>query len=245
MVAIYLALSPFGVTMAEEAKFVELSVYPSTAMLEHAHDYQSVVAVAKRDDGVSVDVTDKVEWQLESATNSATLDDFVLRPAANGQGVLKAKLGDLAAQCDVTVATIENVKPVSYRHDVIPVLVRAGCNSGACHGSSRGKDGFRLSLFGFDPAGDYERLTREMSTRRINRALPDDSLLLVKAVGSVPHTGGRARHGVLRQASRLDRGRCAERSGWRADGGPRRVFPTARGARRLWHAATIRGVCAL
>ncbi|WP_442482827.1 DUF1549 and DUF1553 domain-containing protein [Aeoliella sp. SH292] len=177
--------------MADEAKFVELSVYPSTATLEHAHDYQSVVAVAKRDDGVSVDVTDKVEWQVESATGSATLDGFVLRPAANGQGVLKAKLGDLAAQCDVTVATIESVKPISYRHDVIPVLVRAGCNSGACHGSSRGKDGFRLSLFGFDPAGDYERLTREMSTRRINRALPDDSLLLVKAVGSVPHTGGK------------------------------------------------------
>src|SRR6185295_15485731 len=75
--------------------------------------------------------------------------------------------------------------------DVMPIFMAAGCNVGSCHGSARGKDGFRLSLFGFDPDGDYFRITREMSTRRINLADPRQSLLLLKATGKVPHTGGK------------------------------------------------------
>ncbi len=80
---------------------------------------------------------------------------------------------------------------MSFRLDVMPVLTSAGCNTGTCHGSSRGKDGFRLSLFGFDPSGDYQRITRELATRRINLARPAASLLLEKATGAVPHTGGK------------------------------------------------------
>ena len=63
----------------------------------------------------------------------------------------------------------------------MPVFMRAGCNTGSCHGAARGKDGFRLSLFGFDPDGDHYRLTREMNGRRINLAVPAESLLLEKA----------------------------------------------------------------
>lgn len=80
---------------------------------------------------------------------------------------------------------------VSFRRDVMPVLFRAGCNSGTCHGSARGQDGFHLSLFGYDPAGDYFRISQEMIGRRVNVAKPEQSLLLKKATGSVPHTGGR------------------------------------------------------
>ena len=79
---------------------------------------------------------------------------------------------------------------VSFKLDVMPVLMKAGCNAGACHGSSRGKDGFRLSLFGFDPDGDYYRLTREQIGRRINLAIPEESLMLEKGLGVVNHTGG-------------------------------------------------------
>lgn len=78
----------------------------------------------------------------------------------------------------------------SFRLDVMPVFFRAGCNSGGCHGAASGKDGFRLSLFGYDPAGDYYRLTQQMVGRRIDVAVPEQSLLLMKALGKVPHTGG-------------------------------------------------------
>lgn len=80
---------------------------------------------------------------------------------------------------------------VSFRRDVMPVFFRAGCNSGTCHGSARGQDGFHLSLFGYDPRGDYFRITQEMIGRRVNVARPSQSLLLRKAIGAVPHTGGK------------------------------------------------------
>jgi hypothetical protein len=89
------------------------------------------------------------------------------------------------------VAALQLDHPMSFKHDVLPVLTKAGCNTGACHGSARGRDGFHLSLFGYDPDGDYDRITREMGARRINLAIPEESLLLLKATGSVPHTGGK------------------------------------------------------
>jgi hypothetical protein len=79
----------------------------------------------------------------------------------------------------------------SFRQDVMPIFFRAGCNAGSCHGASRGKDGFMLSLFGYDPKGDYFRITEEMAGRRVNVASPAESLLLLKATGGVPHTGGK------------------------------------------------------
>ena len=72
----------------------------------------------------------------------------------------------------------------------MPIFLRNGCNQGGCHGAARGKDGFRLSLFGFDPDGDHYRLTRELNGRRINLAIPEESLLVEKSTGKVPHTGG-------------------------------------------------------
>ena len=90
-----------------------------------------------------------------------------------------------------TIPPAQLPKPVSFRLDVMPVFFRAGCNSGGCHGAASGKDGFHLGLFGYDPAGDYYRLTRQMVGRRIDLAVPAQSLLLLKATGMVPHTGGR------------------------------------------------------
>ena len=67
---------------------------------------------------------------------------------------------------------------------------KAGCNNGSCHGSFQGKGGFRLSLFGYDPAKDFNTLTRDVMGRRIDPVEPDKSLLLLKATGQVPHEGG-------------------------------------------------------
>ncbi|MCW1925759.1 DUF1549 and DUF1553 domain-containing protein [Luteolibacter arcticus] len=80
----------------------------------------------------------------------------------------------------------------AFQSDVLPVLTRAGCNAGACHGAASGQGGFRLSLFGYDPESDYERITREFGGRRIDLARPEDSLLLRKASETeVDHEGGR------------------------------------------------------
>jgi hypothetical protein len=80
---------------------------------------------------------------------------------------------------------------VSFRNDVMAVLSKGGCNQGVCHGNQNGKNGFRLSLRGQDPAFDYTSLTRDMLGRRTNRQRPTESLLLLKATARIPHEGGR------------------------------------------------------
>src|SRR6266404_5805629 len=80
--------------------------------------------------------------------------------------------------------------PVSFRNDVMPVLSKAGCNAGMCHGNQNGKAGFKLSLRGEDPAFDFNALTREAFGRRANPLEPVRSLLLVKATAETAHEGG-------------------------------------------------------
>jgi hypothetical protein len=88
-------------------------------------------------------------------------------------------------------AAAEPAAAPSWRRDVMPVFFRAGCNAGTCHGAARGKDGFMLSLFGYDPAGDFRRTVEDIPGRRVNTAVPAESLLLLKATGAVTHTGGK------------------------------------------------------
>jgi hypothetical protein len=170
------------------ADVTSLAVYPSEIVLDDGDDYQGVIAVATRANGVTLDVSDQVEWIVEGA---ARLEGTRLLPVADGATVLRASYGAHQAEAPVKVVGVANHPPVSFRHDVMPIFLRGGCNAGGCHGSSRGKDGFRLSLFGFDPAGDYFRLTREQAVRRVNLSIPEESLLYTKVTGKVPHTGGK------------------------------------------------------
>ena len=82
-------------------------------------------------------------------------------------------------------------EPPDFLYHVVPTLTRAGCNAGVCHGTPSGKNGFRLSLRGFDPRQDFATLTREVDGRRINRLDPARSLILQKATAEIPHQGGR------------------------------------------------------
>src|SRR4051795_11417623 len=79
---------------------------------------------------------------------------------------------------------------VTFERDVEPILTRAGCNAGACHGKARGQNGFALSLLGFDPDFDFDAIAREARGRRVFPATPEESLLLRKATAAVPHGGG-------------------------------------------------------
>lgn len=93
---------------------------------------------------------------------------------------------------DTTASASPGVGTVSFVNDVVPLLTRHGCNAGACHAKAgNGQNGFQLSLLGFEPAEDYEHLVKEARGRRLFAAAPENSLLLMKAAGRVPHGGGR------------------------------------------------------
>src|SRR6202040_3419658 len=91
----------------------------------------------------------------------------------------------------VEVKGLRQPAPISFASQVMPILTKAGCNSGGCHGKAEGQAGFKLSVFGFGPRADYQAVVMEGRGRRTFPAAPDQSLLLRKGAGLVPHGGGR------------------------------------------------------
>jgi len=169
---------------------VSIRVYPTNVDLATAQDRQSVIVQSVYADGITHDVTAEAKLTL-SDPSFARLESNLLSPIADGTTELKVEFSGHTAVLPVVVKDSGGIPPISFRLDVMPILMRSGCNTGSCHGAARGKDGFMLSLFGYDPNGDHFRLTRQVPGRRINLAIPEESLLIQKSVGSVPHTGGK------------------------------------------------------
>lgn len=173
---------------AAEPVVARLTVSPPNIELTGARDRQGVVVQAELADGSTKDVTALAKLTVSQPV--ARVANAVLAPVADGSATLQVKYANHSGSVPVTVTRATVADPLRFRTDVMPVLTRAGCNTGKCHGAASGKDGFRLSLFGYDPDGDFFRLTREMPGRRINLASPEDCLLVNKVTGRVPHTGG-------------------------------------------------------
>jgi hypothetical protein len=173
-----------------DAPLAKVEVFPPNVELSTSRDRQRMVVVGTRADGVTVDMTSQAQF---NPANPALVrfEGPVACPTADGETTLDVACAGQTVQVPVVVKQAAVDRPASFKLDIMPVFMRSGCNTGSCHGAARGKDGFRLSLFGFDPDGDHFRLTRELSYRRINLAIPQESLLIEKAVGAVPHTGGK------------------------------------------------------
>lgn len=174
---------------AKLPSMTKLEIFPDKFALETKRDFHQVVVMATFADATTRDVTAFANLKVADG-NVAKLDGDVLSPVADaGSTELSATLGSTTVKVPVSLQNGHKDRAVSFNLDVMPVFLRGTCNSGGCHGAARGKDGFRLSLFGMDPLGDYNRLTREMVGRRINLAIPEESTLVEKAVGAVPHSG--------------------------------------------------------
>jgi mono/diheme cytochrome c family protein len=166
-----------------------LQILPERYSLETKRDYHRVVVLATFQDATTKDVTDVCDLKIADS-KIAALDGLTLKPVADaGATEIVASIGGQTVKAPVTVKDGTKDRAISFRLDCMPVFMRGGCNQGGCHGAARGKDGFRASLFGMDPAGDFIRITREMPGRRINLAIPEESTLIEKAVGAVPHSG--------------------------------------------------------
>jgi uncharacterized protein DUF1549/uncharacterized protein DUF1553 len=168
----------------------KLEVFPSDFHLFNKREGQLIVARTTDPDGVTHDVTAKAKFTFADP-KFAKLEKNTLFALADGKTDLRVDFGGQSVTVSVVVEHADLIPATSFKRDVMPVFLRSGCNTGGCHGSARGKDGFRLSLFGFDADGDYQRITREMGARRINLALPQESLLVTKGAGLVSHTGGK------------------------------------------------------
>ena len=168
----------------------EIRVEPPAVALDHHRRPHSLIVTTTTPDGLTVDLTLQARYE-SSDPKIATVDAAGrVAPVAGGTARVTVTAAGKSAAVDVTVTLPPAPRPVSFRHDVMPVLSKAACNSGACHGYSLGKNGFKLSLRGADAAQDYQSLTDEFFERRINRHHPPASLLLAKPLGEVKHEGG-------------------------------------------------------
>ena len=171
---------------------VEIVVQPETIELSEPRAGQQLLVTGHYEDGPTRDLTRVAQFELkDSGVASVSKNGAVSTGKSDGETELTVRVGELTARVPVTVRNATQHRPVSFRRELVPVLSAAGCADIRCHGAPSGKDGFRLSLWGHDPDFDFEQLTRNVSARRTNPLDPGRSLILKKALGNVPHVGGR------------------------------------------------------
>ena len=169
-------------------KLSRITIEPKQIQLTGPSDYAQILVTAELSNGARADVTRMVKMKAEGSVATASLRGRIT-PTDDGEGTLTVEIGGHKAHAPITVKGISTKKKIDYVQDVMPVLSKLGCNAGTCHGSKDGKNGFKLSLRGYDPIYDVRAFTEELASRRVNIASPTDSLMLLKAIGAVPHEG--------------------------------------------------------
>jgi WD40 repeat protein len=174
---------PLGTTIAA------LDVTPSNVTLSGKYDVAQLVVMAKTSAGDRIDVTRLATIQSPGSF-AAVSRSGQLRAIADGSGELVVTLDAQAAHVPITVSDVGAEFHADFVRDVAPLLSRIGCTAGTCHGAQAGRNGFKLSLRGYDPINDVRALTDDLASRRVAIASPDNSLMLLKTTGAVPHGGG-------------------------------------------------------
>ena len=189
-----ITLIPIQVLLSKEitqdfSGIESIEVNPQSVKLDNPFDYSQVVTMAKLNNGQIIDATRnaKVEVQGDAVKISKS---GLIEPIKDGNAILNFELNGQKASVSVQVSGQGKKFNPDYVRDIMPVVSRMGCNQGTCHGSKDGKNGFKLSLRGYDPIYDIRAFTDDLGARRVNVAAPDSSLLLLKATGAVPHEGG-------------------------------------------------------
>jgi hypothetical protein len=168
-----------------------LSVEPATFTLAGLEQSRQLL-VTRRDPGGRLhDHTRSARYAVAPAGVIRVSEQGLVRVAGKGEAVITATLGDESVTARVVVREADADRPLHFANDVVPLLTRHGCNAGGCHGKASGQNGFKLSLFGFDPEFDYQAIVNEARGRRLFPAAPERSLFLLKAAGQVAHGGGK------------------------------------------------------
>lgn len=177
-----------GEPAIDVAAIASIDILPTEIKLDHPLAYTQLIVTATLADGSKVDVTRRIEAELPPFVIADSRR--LVRPIGSGTATATIKIGNHSVSVPVVATGIGDDLEIDFVRDVNPVLSRLGCNQGACHGAQAGKNGFKLSLRGYDPIFDIRALTDDHAARRINPAAPDDSLMLRKPLGLSPHQGG-------------------------------------------------------
>ncbi|MDA0808497.1 MAG: DUF1553 domain-containing protein [Planctomycetota bacterium] len=188
------SLMPDGAAGADQSvvgSLTRLEVFPEQLELTGPRSTAQLVVTGYRANGEVVDVSSVAEFVVTNHDLLDVSESGRLTPKRDGETQLQVSAGGVSTTLKAQVAGQQHALAVSFEHETLPVLAKAGCSGGACHGSPHGKGEFRLSLFGFEPAFDRMSLVKESQSRRVNTIKPAHSLLLRKPTMQIPHAGGR------------------------------------------------------
>jgi hypothetical protein len=167
------------------------TVTPATVKLDSPEATQQLLVTAMGTNGQPVDQTRSVTYESANPAIAVVDATGLVAPLAEGKTEIVIKAGTDVLRVPVEVTGLLKPRPISFANDIIPILTKATCNAGGCHGKAEGQNGFKLSVFGFDPESDHAAITKEARGRRVFPASPEASLLLMKGTGRVPHGGGK------------------------------------------------------
>lgn len=185
-----IAEAPSNTSTSQTSILQKITVYPSQIVLGSQRANQRLVIQGTYADGYSEDLTSKAQI-LSDNPSVVRIEGGRALPVASGTATIQVSIDTLKTESKVTARDIDRPAEWSFRNHVMPVLTKTGCNMGACHGAAAGKNGFKLTLRGYDPGADYLVLTREAVGRRVSPQEPGRSLVLLKPTLLVPHAGGR------------------------------------------------------
>ncbi len=188
LAAVALGLAP--ALPAADTTHTPLTVFPETTEL-HGRAARQQLLVTETVDSRPRDWTRSARYRSGNPAVAQVSPTGVVTPVADGETVIVADVNGREIRATVKVVGCDAESEVTYERDVLPILTRAGCNAGACHGKARGQNGFALSLLGFDRDFDYNAITQEGRGRRVFPEAPEYSLLLRKAAAELPHGGGK------------------------------------------------------
>jgi hypothetical protein len=167
-----------------------LHVYPARVQLDGPRALQRLGVLGECADGRAWDLTRQATFTSSAPAVAAVDRHGVITPKGDGQATITIEAGGRSAAVPVTVQRTNADIPVSFSREIIPLLTRAGCNQGACHGSQHGRGGFKLSLLGFDPLFDYSQIVQSAEGRRVVLSEPERSIILLKPTLTMEHGGG-------------------------------------------------------
>src|SRR6266850_5700258 len=181
----------------------KIRLEPPQITLQDGRDTRRVLVLGETDSKGTVDLTARAVFKSDSPVIEIDAQGY-MKARTNGQATIT--VAAVGKQAKLLVREESGaIAPVGFVRDVMPILSKVGCNAGTCHGSAKGKNGFKLSLRGYDPEFDYQALVNDLSGRRINRVAVDESLMLLKPTAEVPHEGRQAikpgshEYAILRQ----------------------------------------------
>jgi hypothetical protein len=173
------------------AEVQALAAQPAKVTLKGTDSAQQLIVTATLAGGRLADLSGDAEYEVADKKIVRVLPGGRVMPLASGRTEIIARYGSHSARVAVETESIEENLPINFGNQIVPIFTKLGCNSGGCHGKASGQNGFKLSLLGFEPDVDYSALVKEARGRRVNAAVPDQSLLLLKAAGGMAHGGGK------------------------------------------------------